>query len=166
MQEYVSDAIVLHKFPIREFDARYAFFTKRFGKVTGKATSSRKITSKLAGHLEPGIVAQVRFVERGGTQIVDALKKERSAVRFADLRLLNDMLTEGEPDEELWKELSRETFSWNAVLRVLGWDPAHASCERCGKAPAAFYIRRQEFFCAADASNFRPDELVLIDAQV
>ena len=62
MQEYVTDALVLKKEPLRDFDARYYFFTKKFGKLKGKATSARKIVSKLAGHLEPGTLAKVRFV--------------------------------------------------------------------------------------------------------
>ena len=79
MQEYVTDALVLKKEPLRDFDARYFFFTKKFGKMKGRATSARKITSKLAGHLEPGTLVTARFVERnggngnGGVQIADAL---------------------------------------------------------------------------------------------
>src|SRR5258708_27118691 len=78
MREFITDAVVLHKEPLRDADARYFFFTKRHGKVAGKATSTRKITSKLADHLEPGTLTAVRFIERNGggtgTQVIDALK--------------------------------------------------------------------------------------------
>ena len=165
MQEYVSDAVILNKESTRDQDARYSFFTKRFGKVVGKATSARKITSKLAGHLEPGTLAKVRFVERGGAQIVDALKREKLAIELPDLHSLHIMIPHGEPDAALWAELVSARFSWVNILRVMGWDPSGAVCETCGKAVASFYIARQEFFCASCASNFRPDELILLNAE-
>ena len=170
MQEYVTEAIVLHKEPVRDADARYSFLTKKFGKVVGKATSSRKITSKLAGHLEPGTLVTARFVERGGTQIVDALKRGKLAAAPADLRLLAALLAEGESEPLLWEKMEEGQFSWRATLALLGWDPQHAACERCGKAATAFSVARQHFFCAscaANASKFGHDELILVDnAQV
>lgn len=179
MREYVTEAIVLHKEPVRDLDARYSFFTKRYGKVVGKATSSRKITSKLAGHLEPGTIATIRFVERNGssgsgasggtgtgTQIIDALKRGKLAASPVDLRLLAAVLAEGEWDETLWEELSGG-FSWFSILALLGWDPRHAACERCREKVTAFSIARQQFFCAACASKIAPDELILLgNAQV
>jgi recombinational DNA repair protein (RecF pathway) len=163
MQEYVTEAVVLHKEPVRDLDARYSFLTKKFGKVVGKATSSRKITSKLAGHLEPGTVVTARFVERGGTQIVDALKKGKLAARPTDLRLLSTLLIEGEPDPFLWDEVMGDCFSWRPIIALLGWDPRHAACERCGKQGIAFSIARQQFFCASCASKFPAAGLILVD---
>lgn len=177
MREYVTEAVVLAKEPYRDFDARYAFFTKRFGKIMGKATSARKITSKLAGHLEPGSVATVRFVERNGgsgngngmPQIADALKYGKLAATPGDLHFLNRLLPEWEADAALWDELARDGFSWERLLGILGWDLRHAVCEGCGQRQeiAAFYIPRQEFFCAACASKLDRDELLLLgNAQV
>jgi DNA repair protein RecO (recombination protein O) len=175
MQEYVTEAVVLDKVPYRDLDARYSFFTKRFGKVVGKATSARKITSKLAGHLEPGTVATVRFVERsagggnggGGsfTQVVDALKDRKLDISLPDLRAFNLLLHEGEPDAALWGEIlggADGKFSWLRILRILGWDPAHAVCESCGREPAYFHLPRQEFFCAVCASKLPRNELLLV----
>ncbi len=167
MQEYISDAVVLSKEPARDQDARYSFFTKRFGKVVGKATSARKITSKLAGHLEPGTLARVRFVEKGGTRVVDALKSGALAVGLADLGRLNSMLHEGEPDFALWETLTKNVFSWHIILRILGWDPHVAVCERCGEKVTYFHVPRQEFFCASCASKMPQNELLLLnDGQV
>ncbi len=171
MQEFVTEALVLRKEPVRDFDARYSFFTKRFGKIIGKATSARKITSKLAGHLEPGSLARVRFVEPNhgnGTQIADALKYGAVAVPLMELGFLDRMLAAGEADEALWRECVNGSFSWPAVLRLLGWDPRHAACAACGKKAAAFYIPRQEFFCAhcvlgtSSASKLARDALILL----
>lgn len=171
MREYVTDAVVLEKTPLRDFDARYSF-TKRFGKIAGKATSARKVTSKLAGHLEPGTLTQVRFVERNGengngTQITDALKSGKLALSVGDLHFLNAMLGAGEPDATLWEAITADRFSWQEVLRILGWDPRGASCGACGKKAGAFFIPQQEFFCTACALKLDPHELLLLgNAQV
>ncbi len=170
MQEHVTEAIVLSKEPVRDLDARYSFFTKKFGKVTAKATSARKITSKLAGHLEPGTLTTIRFVDRnhgGIAQLVDALKLRHAGIAPAPLHSLNTMLAEWEPDEALWSELSaarggEELFNWTPVLRILGWDPQDATCERCARGATTFFIPRQEFFCTACASKISRDALLLI----
>jgi recombinational DNA repair protein (RecF pathway) len=162
MEDYVTDAVVLNKEHLREQDVRYSFFTKRFGKLSGRATSARKITSKLAGHLEPGTLATVRFVEKGGTQIVDALKRGKTAIDLPDLRMLHAMTVDGEPDEALWTELTAANFSWPRALAAMGWDPTGAACEDCRRAVAYFYLPRQEFFCASCASKLRRDGLLLV----
>ena len=170
MREFITDAVVLHKEPLRDADARYFFFTKRHGKVAGKATSTRKITSKLAGHLEPGTLTAVRFIERNGggtgTQVIDALKDRSLDISMLDLRLLNAILHEGEVDMEIWDELTRGRFSWENILRILGWDPANAACEVCGKRASYFYIPRQEFFCPTCASKLRQSELILVSHEL
>jgi recombinational DNA repair protein (RecF pathway) len=162
MHEYVSRAVILDKQTRHDADARYSFFTERFGKVTAKAKSSRKIVSKLAGHLEPGTLASVRIIEQYGTQVVDALKVANIAVPMTDLASLNRLLPEWEPDVALWHEFGRQPFSWERILSILGWDPRGAVCTSCGRSIAGFYIARQEFFCAACASNFHPSEVILM----
>jgi len=166
MHEYVTRAVVLDKETRNDADARYSFFTERFGKVLAKATSSRKIVSKLAGHLEPGTAASVRIIEQRGTKVVDALAFGRVSIPIAELSALGRLLAEWEPEEILWQELAREPageFSWTNALAVLGWDPRGAACTVCGRAGAGhFLIPRQEFFCAACASRFRRSDLILI----
>lgn len=163
MQEYVSDAVVLAKTSSGELDGRYALLTKRFGKVIGRAKSSRKITSKLSGHLEPGSLVKVRFIEQKGIQIVDALKTGRVEIPLQDLALLNYLVSEMDVDVALWDEVAGGRFSWKALLRTLGWDPEGAICTGCGKSRAVnFYIPRQEFFCSDCVSKMRADAVSLI----
>lgn len=163
MQEYVTDALVLVKRPSGELDARYALFTKKFGKVIGRAKSSRKITSKLAGHLEPGNVVKVRFIEKTGMQIVDALKVSRADISLKDLSALDNLISEMEMDASLWEQVSKSPFSWAEIIKVLGWDPAEATCAGCGKKEVAyFFIPRQEFFCASCVSRLGANEVSLI----
>jgi recombinational DNA repair protein (RecF pathway) len=158
MHEYVTKAVVLDKATRGgEADARYSFFTERYGKIAARATSSRKIVSKLAGHLEPGTLASVRIIEQHGTKVVDALKVARVGVPMRSLAALNQLLGEWEPDRGMWDLLNGEHFTWARALAVLGWDPQGAVCANCAVADPArparyFYIPRQEFFCAACAA--------------
>jgi recombinational DNA repair protein (RecF pathway) len=167
MQEYVTDAIVLKKDPLGDMDGRYTLFTKRFGRIMAKAKSSRKITSKLAPHLEPGIVAKVRFIETKGTQLIDALKSGHVPLPLSDLHFLSQLLPDAEPEPALWELLTGEHFTWAVALAILGWDPADAECAECGaKHPTYFYIARQEFYCRTHASKARKDAVLSIDARL
>ena len=163
MQEYLSEAVVLDSFPNGNLDARFIFLTKRFGKLTGKAKSARKITSKLSGHLQPGNLVQARMIEKNGLQVVDALKKSRLSLSLAELRFLGELLAEAEPEFTIWEMLVTGRFSWNTALRTLGWDPDFASCAMCASKIKAFHPRTQEFFCKNCASKLRPDEVVYLD---
>jgi recombinational DNA repair protein (RecF pathway) len=162
MEEYVSDAVVLAKGPRNEQDGRYALFTEQFGKIVARAVSSRRITSKLAGHLEPGTVAKVRFVDKGSAQIVDALKSSRVDVAPRDLDLLDDLLPDMQADRELWTDLTQKPFSWNGILRTLGWDPHGAVCALCQRTAMWFFIPRQEFLCDACVSKMGKNKLSYI----
>jgi len=163
VQEYVGEAIILNKESLGDLDGRYSFFTERMGKVIGKTKSSRKITSKLAPHLEPGNLARVRYIDRNGTQIVDALKIERLRHGVNELHILSRLLPEALPEPSLWEMLRTGSFSWPLALEILGWDPREAQCIRCDAAkPPYFHLRRQEFFCNACASKLRNDEVILV----
>jgi recombinational DNA repair protein (RecF pathway) len=162
MQEYVSRAVVLHSEPKGEADHRVSLFTKRFGKINAKAKSTRKITSKLAAHLQPGNVVEARIVYVGGHQVVDALKNAKLAVDPNTLLLLNRLLADHEPESEIWSHITSEAWSWRNILRILGWDPAHAECRICRKGPELFRVRDQEFFCKKCAFKARPDEVIYL----
>jgi recombinational DNA repair protein (RecF pathway) len=149
MQEYGGEAIVLRREVQGEADTRVSLFLKRFGKLTAKAKSARKITSKLSSHLEPGMVSEVRLVEKNDMLVTDALKSARVSLTSADLYFLDKLLGEADPDPVLWELVRNGDFSWERALQMLGWDPTEALCEKCEGAPAAFHIARQSFFCAA-----------------
>ena len=163
MQEYVGEAIVLGKRFSGDCDNRYALFTRRFGKVSARAKSARKITSKLAGHLEPGNVIRVRLIEKNGLQIADALKETRLEVALEDLSLLSDLLPEGEAEPALWAHCRAGIFAWRNILRVLGWDPEYATCAACGSPEIfSFHIPGQEFFCRHCASKLGGNGIPLL----
>src|SRR3989344_3413173 len=98
MREYVAIAVVLDREPIGEYDSRVHFMTEQHGKMIGRATSARKITSKLSAHLEPGTLTRLRLVEQKGLRIVDSLKVAGGIAPMPDLHLLARMLPEGEPE--------------------------------------------------------------------
>jgi recombinational DNA repair protein (RecF pathway) len=165
MQEYVTNALVLRKDSLGDLDGRYTLFTERFGKISAKAKSSRKITSKLAPHLEPGMVSKVRVLETKGTQLIDALKSDRLPASMNSLYVLSQLLPDGEPEPELWAMIAENNLIWKKILSVLGWDPEGAMCAVCGIRPGEyFYTPRQEFYCSICASKARRDAVIFIDA--
>jgi recombinational DNA repair protein (RecF pathway) len=167
MREYLTQAIILDREPHGELDARVTLWSRKFGKIRGRATSLRKITSKLSAHLEPGMLSDVRLVENKNMQIVDALKIRRLAIPPGDLARLGRLLAEGEPDEDLWAAATAARWSWSAVLGALGWHPQEATCVLCGRRPEAFSVASQEFFCELCASKLPADALIYMhDAAV
>jgi recombinational DNA repair protein (RecF pathway) len=171
MREYMSEAIILNKQPNGNMDMRYAIFTRKFGKMFAKATSSRKLTSKLAGHLEPGTVSRVRLIEQHGLRVVDALQEgnilteEKNSKRptLHDLALLDRLLAESEPEPLVWAMVQEGNLDWRLVLRLLGWDPGEAVCSVCSANPVAgFSVIRQDFFCVRCAVRIPRYELVMV----
>lgn len=159
MREYTTDAWVLRKQEQGEYDARLVLFTRELGRVMAKATSVRKITSKLAAHLEPFLRTRVRLVEGKGNgngtrfQVTDAFREagaERLDPRAAEL--LFSLTTEGEVDLALWHAVHDSPHS-RTVLGALGFDPTHATCVGCGKgAPSHFSLREAAYYCDACVS--------------
>lgn len=162
MYEYLTDAVVLERYAAGDKDSTVSFFTKRFGKLIGRAQSARKITSKLSGHLEPGIVLKVRLLEKRGLRVVDALKYARTTIALQDLRFLNRLLGDGEPDQRIWRMFLKGKLEWKPLLALLGWDAAYARCASCGGVPEAFDVRAQEFFCTWCSSSLKQGEVLYI----
>ena len=160
----MSEAIVLKKVPLGDCDNRYVLFTRRFGKLAAKAKSARKITSKLAGHLEPGNVIRVRLIEKSGLQIVDALKETRLGVSPENLSLFSDILPDGEAEQALWANCRTGVFAWRGILRTLGWDPEYAACTACDSPKVfSFHGRSQEFFCRQCTSKLDKGGIILME---
>ncbi len=163
MREYLSEGIILAAFPNGDLDLRLSVFTKDFGKLRAKVKSARKITSKLAGHLQPGFITKLRIIEKNGLQIVDALKIGVVGVSQAELEQLEKLLPEMEPEPNLWSLADGGNISWPNILKTLGWDPAQATCAGCGGNPVVtFRLSNQDFFCAECASKINPNQLIFI----
>ena len=169
MIESFIEAIVLDRREAGEYDTLVDLYTRERGKITARAKSARKITSKLSPYLEPLNLIQARVLEggenpagRASFQIVDALGAERFPLTPQNLRLaalVNQLTFELDPDQRLFHVL-RESFAgregaagrYQGVLAVLGYDPTHAECRTCGKAPELFSPADMAFYCASCAS--------------
>jgi len=169
MLELTTEAIVLKKEDLGEHDSRVFLYTKDLGRIAAKATSSRKITSKLASHLEPLGHVNVRLVSKKdvfdsrGFQLVDALIIENYGSRseggdsLRQLLKVGDLLAvsapEGIPDLELWDFLNKVLaeslgLSVKEMLKFLGFDSQFSSCEFCLKtSPEYFYPIGNLFVC-------------------
>ena len=149
MQEYTTQAIILTKEPSGEMDVQACFLTPGAGKLTARAKSARKITSKLSAHLEPGNIIAIRLVEKKGIQITDALSEGKLSATPTDLYFLGELLPEGEPEPALWEELmAQKTIRWAEILKLLGWDPKATKCQHCHeRTPEYFNIKNQELLC-------------------
>lgn len=148
MYEHVTPALVLARYPHGEADLRFSLFTRDLGKLVATAISGRKVTSRLAPHLEEGSATSVRLIEQKGTRVADALTIKGGVRTLEECVLLDRIIPENVAEPEVWRMATASRVDWPAVLAALGWDPAHGACAVCGKPPAAFLIRSQEFLCA------------------
>ncbi len=147
-----------------DFDARIYLYTRDFGKISSKARSIRKITSKLAGHLQPLNIVQARLVNKDGilanVRLVDALKVgqlPRTARTISILNLIKELSAEGQSDPELWDAIhsgGKDGLTGVLVLSLLGFNPDLAVCQLCGgRQPANFVYRNLDYFCSACFAN-------------
>lgn len=174
MIEHFTDAFVLDLEDAGELDGLVYLYTKELGKVVARAKSIKKITSKLAGHLQPLNIARVRLVEKRNFQIVDALalnklKPTSEALEF--FHFLKDMTFELQTDKGLWMTVrkafqdfkSGNKISYRPILKVLGFDPDFADCSSCGnKKVIYFYKEDQLFFCQKCGFKIPKNGVILI----
>lgn len=110
---YKSRAIVLKSYAWPRNARLYVLYTERFGKVKAVASGVQKVTSKVAGHLQPFSIteamiaqgrkfdrlAQARFM-RGFTGV------HRDFLSFAQgsyvLEILDHLTSEGVADQAIW----------------------------------------------------------------
>lgn len=153
MYEHVTPVLVLARYPHGEADLRLSLFTRDLGKLVATAISGRKITSKLAPHLQEGSVASIRLLEQKGIRVVDALTIKDGVRTLEECLLLDRLLPENVAEPEVWRIATASRIDWDAVLAALGWDPGQGVCSVCEKEPSAFVIRSQEFLCAEHAPH-------------
>ena len=160
MIEHTTWGVVLNRTRDDELDTEYSIFTWDLGKVRAKAVSVRKITSKLAGHLEPGSLIRLRLVQKtadGNFKIVESLVEERTKDKSAIMAMLFvDQMTELlQTDIHLFAFLKSlavggvsggEVSYYRRILTILGFDPDGATCSVCGEAKIAYFIPQDIMF--------------------
>ncbi len=191
MIEYFTEAFVINKKASGELDGLVVLYTKNFGRVTAKAKSIRKITSKLNGHLEPLNFVECRLIEknampagRHGFQIIDALTlnnnshlRKEALIYGQSLKLLQfiEMMTfDLQSDVRFYaaiKKIFEHFIEYNNkqkiiyfhLLRILGFDPKFALCAACHNGEINFFqITDHIFLCVKCSLKNQKDELILI----
>jgi len=187
MTEYFTEALVLDKKNLGEMDSLVFLYAKNLGKTIAKAKSSRKITSKLGGHLEPLNLIKVRLVGRralpGGDQtfqIVDAITMERPlanqppvvVLKFLSFfNFIKEMTFENQPDLPLWSTILKylknpaadEKAIYRSALKIMGFDPEFASCSKCKIKNVEFFLKEEQIFlCRKCGGKISKDKVILI----
>lgn len=196
MLEHYTEAFVFNNKTSKEIDAVVSLYTRDFGKVIAKVKSARKITSKLNGHLQPLNFVNARLIEknflldgRQGFQIVDALsvdgayfKKsfEESEKLLNIAEFINEMTFELHQDLRLWQAIKKifsvdlagleEKIIYRGLLKILGFDPEHASCvaylptgKVCGNSQTDYFSKIEHIFlCAGCIGKIDKNQLLLI----
>jgi len=166
MQEIDTQAVVLARYPSGEKSDLIMLYTKELGLVRAVARSSRDLKSKLSAHLEPLNLSTIRLVKKNQFTITDALaqKNYRRLIQSSNLspeeklqrlrellgifRLIGEIAAEEQPDNELWALLEAGKVFSKSILKVLGLDPDHATCDKCeATRPAHFLINEGYYLC-------------------
>ncbi len=63
IDKYTTESFILDSYESSEHDKTYKLFTKDFGLIFARATSVRKLESKLRGHLKVGHLSKITLVK-------------------------------------------------------------------------------------------------------
>ena len=118
-----SQAIILNRSDYRESDSLVTCYTRNFGKLTLVARGTKKIKSKLAGHLEPISLVDILVIKGKGFDYVGSalmadaylgIKDNLNKIYYAGrvVGWFNRLVKDGEKDERLFFLLGR----WLEVL--------------------------------------------------
>ncbi|MEK7073460.1 MAG: DNA repair protein RecO [Patescibacteria group bacterium] len=174
---YATPGIVLGYRPLREADRLYSVLTPDRGKLELLARGSRKVTSKLAGSLEPLHLLAVEAVsgrqfdhivgvDRIETHSTFAVDPSARILALGLAGFLNAAVKPAEPDRRLFslfcellaaaggeatvaeRLLLRDAFLWK-VAGILGFTANPARCASCvNGVPMALSAAMGGFLCA------------------
>ena len=163
MATYKTKAIILSSYPYREHDRIISFFSEQYGRMEARARGTRKLESKLAGHLEPFIETELLLAPGrhwdilAGSRTLQSRQKLRSSLELvalaslcaeaaklitrpqaADQRIFNVLKSTFSylEDERLslaHKQSLGISFLWQ-MLRLSGFAPELGRCIRCRSA--------------------------------
>ena len=168
MKEYITEAIVLSRMPLREEDFVASLFTKDLGRIEARVVSGRKILSKLSSNVDFLNHVDVRIVSKNKMILADVVTKSvfpklkrhpsRLATALRAAHLINSLLPRELSERRLWHEfarmLQRGIINMPIILKILGYDPKGAVCLGCGRNTIShFYLVDQIFLCASCSVN-------------
>ncbi len=123
-----TQAIILKKIPVREYDELVVCYTKNAGKQTYQAKSILRPSSKQAGHLDILNLADFSLVQKNSHPIItssyclDAFRSLKSslpalAAAYFLLECFDKLVFEGEPDPKLWDFLHSRLCEYNRLAQ-------------------------------------------------
>ena len=124
---YPTKAIVLKREPWSENDTRVVLYTKEHGKLDLIARGTRKIKSKLAGHLEPFCLSNIMVVHGKSYNYIGAAVSENCYSNIKQdldkliqvgqaLNILNSLIKENLKDESIYDILAAYLKTINQKL--------------------------------------------------
>jgi len=175
MIEHYTEGIVLAKKYIGEMDGTVTIYTKDLGKITAFTKSSRKITSKISGHIMPGNYVRFRIVENKSIQAIDALSTKPACEMqnlLPFLYFLDEVIPHREPDSHFWelineiiKKCHLEPETYKYILGLLGFGADEAICGNCERNEIAHFSLPDIMFLCTNCRgklHLRADEVVQI----
>lgn len=157
-----TSALILNRQPYREYDSLVTVYTPDFGKLNLVARGTKKLQSKLAGHIEPLTLADIMIISgKGfdylgsavGREIYSDIRYDLNKLYYAGqvLKIFNRLVKEGEAEISLfflladWLEVLNNFFGFTKengellqvfftwqFLAVLGYKPEMYKCLVCG----------------------------------
>ncbi|MFZ4631832.1 MAG: DNA repair protein RecO [Patescibacteria group bacterium] len=114
----ISSAIILNRSDYRESDSLVTVYTKEFGKLSLVARGTKKINSKLAGHLEPFSLVNILIIKGKGFDYIGSALGENAYLNLKDnlnkiyysgrvISWFSRLVRDGERDERLFLLLKR-----------------------------------------------------------
>lgn len=169
MATYKTKAIILSSYPYKEHDRIITFFSEDYGRMEARARGTRKIVSKLAGHLEPFIITELLLAQgkhwdilagsrtilsqgqvRGNIEILALASLCVEAVKLITRPLAADkrvfsllqqtlLFLENPAANQSEKQAASERFLWQ-LLALSGFSPELDQCIQCHADVAAGYF--------------------------
>lgn len=181
MREFYTNALVLGRKDINDYDAIIHLYTEKFGKIRAKAKSIRKITSKLSAHFQPLVFVKTRVILSGlsnGFIILDGILDDFTYVYKTTKRIdllpiidfFNDYSFDLQKDRRMW-HFFRKIFSGNydnkevsyILLALLGIYGRGVGCIVCGSGDLnSFHKEHEGFLCKKCSLKFNNNDIIYI----
>ena len=124
-----TQAIILKKIPVREYDELVVCYTKDSGKQVYQAKSILRPSSKQAGHLDILNLVDFSLVQKNSHPIItssyclDTFRDLKSslpalAAAYFLLECFDKLVFEGESDPKLWDFLHSHLCEYNRLARL------------------------------------------------
>ncbi len=161
-ETYQTKAIILNRKPFRENDTKVSVFCLKKGRLELVARGAKKVSSKLAGHIEPIILANIMVIRGKRYDYLGSAINENSFLNIKNdldklsiagkaVNVFQKLIKENEKDEKLFKLLedfletlnnyelritNYELFFYFFVMKLLvelGYTPELYNCVVCKK---------------------------------